>query len=137
MLNIFYAFIIFVAGLVGSFPGAIAAFLVIRFIESQRRYYRIPENSRSSTDSQKFQDQTTRVPFDRTLRQRTLLYATLGTPVTATIPEVKTAYHRLALQNHPDKTRHLTPAQQRIAAARFQEVQEAYEEIRRQRGWKC
>ncbi len=56
-------------------------------------------------------------------------YVTLGVPATATDDEVRSAYRRLAAENHPDRV--ATPA----AAERFRQVQQAYEALKRIRGF--
>lgn len=49
-------------------------------------------------------------------------YKILGLPPSATLPEIKTAYRRLAHQFHPDKN-----ANDLYAAAQFEIIKEAYE----------
>lgn len=61
-------------------------------------------------------------------------YARLGVAPDASDAEVKTAFRRLAAAHHPDKVSHLGPHAVEQAALRFQEVRDAYEEIRRLRG---
>ena len=55
-------------------------------------------------------------------------YATLGISANATDPEVRAAYRRLVQRHHPDHN-----GGSREAARRFEEVQEAYAEVRRLR----
>lgn len=61
-------------------------------------------------------------------------YAVLEIPVSATDDEIKAAYRRMAMKNHPDKVATLGPDVQRAAAEKFRKVQEAYETIKKQRG---
>jgi DnaJ like chaperone protein len=61
-------------------------------------------------------------------------YAALGLTPEATDAEVKRAFRRLAAEYHPDKASHAGKAAAEQAARRFQEVRDAYEEIRRLRG---
>ena len=49
-------------------------------------------------------------------------FRTLGLPCAATQEEVKSAYRKLALQNHPDKNQDVHPD-------KFLRIQEAYEAI--------
>ncbi|MCP3142462.1 TerB family tellurite resistance protein [Pyxidicoccus xibeiensis] len=61
-------------------------------------------------------------------------YAVLGLPPDASDSDVKRAFRRLAAEHHPDKVSHLGRQAAEQAARRFQEVRDAYEEIRRLRG---
>ena len=61
-------------------------------------------------------------------------YAVLGISPSATDDEVKTAYRRMAMKNHPDKVATLGPEVQKAAEEKFRQIQDAYEIIKRQRG---
>ena len=61
-------------------------------------------------------------------------YAVLEISAYASDDEVKAAYRRMAMKNHPDKVATLGPDVQRAAAEKFRKVQEAYETIKKQRG---
>lgn len=61
-------------------------------------------------------------------------YAVLEISPSATNDEVKAAYRRMAMKNHPDKVATLGPEVQKAAAEKFRKVQEAYETIKKQRG---
>ena len=61
-------------------------------------------------------------------------YAVLEIQPTATDDEVRQAYRRMAMKNHPDKVATLGPDVQKAAAEKFRQVQEAYEAIKRERG---
>ena len=52
----------------------------------------------------------------------------------ATDDEVKAAYRRMAMKNHPDKVATLGPDIQKAAADKFRQIQAAYETIKRDRG---
>jgi DnaJ like chaperone protein len=59
----------------------------------------------------------------------------LGLSPDAEVEEIKIAYRQLTLQNHPDKVANLGPEFVRIAEEKFKSIQEAYEEIRREKGF--
>ena len=61
-------------------------------------------------------------------------YEVLEISPNATDDEVKSAYRRMAMKNHPDKVSTLGPEVQKAAQEKFQKIQEAYETIKRQRG---
>jgi DnaJ like chaperone protein len=50
--------------------------------------------------------------------------------------EIKKAYKRMAVKFHPDKVSHLGEDYQKDAKEKFQKVQQAYENIKKQRGIK-
>jgi DnaJ like chaperone protein len=50
--------------------------------------------------------------------------------------EVKKAYRKMAVKFHPDKVAHLGEDIQKAAKEKFQKVNQAYEEIKRERGIK-
>ena len=50
--------------------------------------------------------------------------------------EVKKAYRRMAVKFHPDKVGDMGEDYQKQARARFDRIQVAYEEIKKQRGMK-
>jgi DnaJ like chaperone protein len=54
----------------------------------------------------------------------------------ATDEEVKAAYRKMAVKYHPDKVEHLGPEIQNSAKEKFQQLQAAYEEIKKRRGMK-
>lgn len=61
-------------------------------------------------------------------------YSVLCVSPNATDDEVRTAYRRMAMKNHPDKVATLGPDVQKAAAEKFRQIQEAYEAIKRERG---
>ncbi len=61
-------------------------------------------------------------------------YAVLEISPNATDEEVKSAYRRMAMKNHPDKVATLGPDVQKAAEEKFRKIQEAYETIKKQRG---
>lgn len=63
-------------------------------------------------------------------------YKILGISPDATDEEVKKAYRQMAILHHPDKVSHLGEDVQHAAKEKFQQIQSAYEEIKKQRGFK-
>lgn len=61
-------------------------------------------------------------------------YTILEIDKSATDNEVKTAYRKMVKKYHPDKLQHMDEAHQKGAEAKFRKVQEAYEQIRKERG---
>lgn len=61
-------------------------------------------------------------------------YAVLEISPSASDEEVKSAYRRMAMKNHPDKVASLGPDVQKAAEEKFRKIQEAYETIKKQRG---
>lgn len=61
-------------------------------------------------------------------------YTVLEISPSATDEEVRTAYRKMAMKNHPDKVATLGPDVQKAAAEKFRQVQEAYEAIKKERG---
>ena len=61
-------------------------------------------------------------------------YTVLEISPSATDDEVRTAYRKMAMKNHPDKVATLGPDVQKAAAEKFRQVQEAYEAIKKERG---
>lgn len=53
----------------------------------------------------------------------------------ASIQDIKKAYRRMAKKYHPDKVQHLGPEHQIGAEEKFRKVQEAYEQLQKERGF--
>ena len=63
-------------------------------------------------------------------------YDILESTPDATDEEIKKAYRRLAIQYHPDKVAHLGEDIKKAAPEKFQALNAAYEQKRKQRGIK-
>ncbi len=63
-------------------------------------------------------------------------YEILEISVEATNDEVKKAYRKMAVKYHPDKVSHLGEQFRKAAKEKFQEVNAAYERIKKERGMK-
>ena len=61
-------------------------------------------------------------------------YTILGIEPSATDEEVKKAYREMAKKNHPDKVAYLGDDVRKAAEKKFQEINDAYDRIKKQRG---
>ena len=62
-------------------------------------------------------------------------YQTLGITATAAESEIRSAYRKLAAQYHPDKVINLGEEFAKVAEEKFKLISQAYDEIRRERGF--
>lgn len=62
-------------------------------------------------------------------------YEALGLTEAATDDEIRSTYRRLAAENHPDRAAHLGRAEAEKAAERFRQVKDAFEELKKLRGF--
>ena len=69
------------------------------------------------------------------VREPGMAWRVLGLSPDAEVEQIKVAYRQLTLQNHPDKVANLGPEFVRIAEEKFKKIQEAYEQIRREKGF--
>lgn len=61
-------------------------------------------------------------------------YAVLEISPSASDDEVKSAYRRMAMKNHPDKVASLGPDVRKAAEEKFMKIRDAYDTIKRERG---
>jgi DnaJ like chaperone protein len=62
-------------------------------------------------------------------------YEILGIDKNATAEDVKKAYRKMAMQHHPDKVSHLGDDVKEKAKEKFQTIQDAYETIKKEKGF--
>ena len=62
-------------------------------------------------------------------------YKILEIDKTATDDEIKKAYRNMAKKYHPDKVIHLGKEHQKGAEEKFRQVQEAYEQLQKERAF--
>lgn len=53
----------------------------------------------------------------------------------ATVPQIKAAYRTMVKKYHPDKLQHMDEAYRKGAEEKFRKVQEAYEQLQKERGF--
>lgn len=70
------------------------------------------------------------------VKDTTSAYKILGIPPDASDDEVKKAYRQMAVKYHPDKVSHLGAEIQKAAKEKFQRLNQAYAEIKNERGMK-
>ena len=68
------------------------------------------------------------------IKDTTSAYRILEVTPDATEEELKKAYRRMALKYHPDRVAHLGDDLQKASNAKFQELNSAYEQIKKERG---
>jgi DnaJ like chaperone protein len=59
----------------------------------------------------------------------------LGIPPGSGIEEIKAAYRSLSLKHHPDRVANLGPEFVKVAEEKFKAIQQAYDDIRREKGF--
>ncbi len=69
------------------------------------------------------------------VKDKKAAYHILEIEPTATDDEVKKAYRRMAVKYHPDKVHHLGEEFQKAANEKFQKVNEAFQQVKKERGF--
>lgn len=131
--DIITTILIFIGGFMGGFLIAIPLFVIVMGLRAalvaeknktqQRQSY---NNQRQYTPEEDYARESVNILIAEV--DRMSLYSSLGLSPNATNDEVKAAYRKAMLQTHPDKTTTAT------AQARYQQVQDAYNTIKIQRG---
>lgn len=62
-------------------------------------------------------------------------YKILEIETNATVSDIKAAYRTMAKKYHPDKLQHMDEAYRKGAQEKFQKVQEAYEQLQKEKGF--
>lgn len=91
-------------------------------LESISGYLGVTESDYASIKAMFFEDATS-------------AYQVLEIDTTASNEEIKKAYRKMAVKFHPDKVAHLGEEVQQGAADKFRKVNEAYEKIKKERGF--
>jgi DnaJ like chaperone protein len=65
---------------------------------------------------------------------RPTIYQVLEVSPNANMHQIRTAYRKLVLKYHPDRNKTATEQEKKKLAAKFQQIQEAYEKIKAERG---
>ena len=76
-----------------------------------------------------------RIAAQYQIKDESRYYEILGVDRNASVEQIKKAYRRLVQQNHPDKVTHLGEEYVKIANQQLTKINEAYEYIKRQRGF--
>ena len=63
-------------------------------------------------------------------------YKILGVESDSSDDEIKKAYRKMAIKFHPDKVAQLGEEHQKAAKEKFQQIQDAYEALKKRRGFK-
>ena len=69
------------------------------------------------------------------MAQKRDFYEVLGVSKSSSSDEIKKAYREMAKKYHPDKLQHMDEAYQKGAQEKFTKVQEAYEQLQKERGF--
>ena len=94
-----------------------------KVIEQIASYFRITKNEFDQIKSLFYKDVSS-------------AYKVLGIEKNTTDDELKKAYRKMAVKHHPDKYNQLGEEQRIAAKEKFQKIQEAYEQIKKERGLK-
>ncbi len=117
----------------GGIFGLIFFFLMLRIIIRSLGF-------RNTESNYRYYEFHTNIPGSDSTNQKasSKAYSILGLPESATDDEVKKAYRKLTLEYHPDTIagKGLGPEFTEFAASKFREVQQAYEEICKERNIK-
>lgn len=114
-----------VRGPVGALTGYLIGYVIERGILASRISAAKQQRRRTYYSYRTYQDPR--------ISELQTAYSSLGISPNATDDEIKSAYRRLAMQNHPDTVASQGSEAQRRAESRFKEIQEAYLIIKKHR----
>ena len=80
-------------------------------------------------------EQTFRQVRAEFLRDSGRAWEILGISPGSSVGEIKAAYRQLSLRHHPDKVANLGPEFVKVAEEKFKAIQQAYDDIRREKGF--
>jgi DnaJ like chaperone protein len=69
------------------------------------------------------------------MRESGRAWEVLGVSPDASVEKIKAAYRQLSLKNHPDRVANLGAEFVKVAEERFKAIQEAYDDVRREKGF--
>lgn len=75
-----------------------------------------------------------RIRTEHTQAPKVSLYEILEVRETATYEEIRASYRKLVLKYHPDRNKDANEAERKKLAAKFQQIQEAYDILKAQKG---
>ena len=115
------------------FSVIIPIFILRRLVRNAGQYKHFYENEGSSDWRRDYNYRTG--PEYRYNPAPVSAYEVLGIPTDATEDEVKTAYRKLAMRHHPDRVASQGQDAQKKAETEFRKINEAYESIKKHRGF--
>ena len=123
----------------GGFGIVFLLFILLKLIVNSLAFRNSEKNSQRRQYQYRYYEFNQEQPYTQAKPKATSkAYETLGLTESASDEDVKKAYRKLTLEFHPDTIagKGLSGEFTEFATKRFREIQEAYEEIRKERGIK-